>query len=161
MHEHVIYISNFIIKKLLYSSHYYIDGTFVIPNGFRQLIVILYYDPFSKKRYSGLYSLINNKKELGYITLFNSIKNFITLEFTKPLKLKSITIDFEISLINALRIVFPNVKLVGYFYHYSRAIIKKEKDLKIFDINNDKANNMIKSLLSLTFIIKFNDMTKD
>ena len=103
--------------------------------------------------------MINNKKELGYITLFNSIKNYITLEYSKLLKLKSITVDFEISLINVLQIL-PNVKLVGCFYYYSRAIINKTKELEIFDINNDYSNNMLKTVISLPFIIKFNGMTK-
>ena len=43
-HEQIIFISNYFIKKLRESEHYYIDGTFVYPQGFKQLIVILYYD---------------------------------------------------------------------------------------------------------------------
>ena len=51
-HEHVIYISDFYIKKLRESSHFYIDGTFVNPKGFKQLIVILYYDQKFRKEIS-------------------------------------------------------------------------------------------------------------
>ena len=43
-HEHIIYISYYFIKKLRDSDHFYIDGTFIYPSGFKQLIVILYYD---------------------------------------------------------------------------------------------------------------------
>ena len=42
-HEHLIYVSDYFIKKLSQSKHWYIDGTFVYPKGFSQLIVILYY----------------------------------------------------------------------------------------------------------------------
>ena len=56
--------------KLRDSKHFYIDGTFLYPKVFSQLIVILYIDDKSGKRYPGLYALINNKKEEGYKYLF-------------------------------------------------------------------------------------------
>ena len=60
-HEHIIFISDYFIKKLNKSEHYYIDGTFIYPSDFRQMIVILYYDNEKQKRFPGLYALINNK----------------------------------------------------------------------------------------------------
>ena len=86
-HEHIIYISNYFIRKIRESHHFYIDGTFVYPKVFSQLIVILYYDSSVKKRFPGIFALINNKKEKGYIELFKSIRNIITLEGNKNLKL--------------------------------------------------------------------------
>ena len=78
-HEHIIFISNYFIRKLRESEHFYIDGTFVYPAGFKQLIIILYYEKKSCKRYPGLFALINNKSQNGYIKLFQSIKNIITI----------------------------------------------------------------------------------
>ena len=43
-HEHFIFISNFQITKILTSKHLYIDGTFLKPKGFTELIIILYHD---------------------------------------------------------------------------------------------------------------------
>ena len=43
-HEHFIFISNFQIIKIGTSKHLYIDGTFVKPKGFTELIIILYHD---------------------------------------------------------------------------------------------------------------------
>ena len=60
-HEHIIYFSNYFIKKLRSANHWYIDGTWIYPRGFKQLIIILYYDEIGKKRFPGLYALINNK----------------------------------------------------------------------------------------------------
>ena len=48
-HEHAIFISDYFRRKMRNSSHWYIDGTFVYPKGFKQLIVILYYDDDLKK----------------------------------------------------------------------------------------------------------------
>ena len=129
-HEHIIFISNYFIRKLRESEHFYIDGTFVYPAGFKQLIIILYYEKKSCKRYPGLFALINNKSQNGYIKLFQSIKNIISIDKTKDLNLKSITTDFELGLINALEEVFPGFRKVGCFYHFVKAIKEKSKKLK-------------------------------
>ena len=83
---HVIYISDYFIKKLNNATHFYIDGTFIYPPDFKQLIVILYYDNIIKKRMAGLFALINNKKENGYLHLFKRIKDIITIDNTTELK---------------------------------------------------------------------------
>ena len=85
-HEHVIYISDYFIKKLNNATHFYIDGTFIYPPDFKQLIVILYYDNIIKKRMVGLFASINNKKENGYLHLFKRIKDIITIDNTTELK---------------------------------------------------------------------------
>ena len=54
IHEHMIFVSNYFIRKLRASKHFYIDGTFLYPKGFSQLIVILYIDDQSGKRYPRL-----------------------------------------------------------------------------------------------------------
>ena len=82
----------------------------------------MYKDENKNIRFPGAFALINNKNEAGYLELFRSIYNIITLEKTKDLHLKSYTTDFEIGLINALKIIFPNVTSVGCFYHYTRAL---------------------------------------
>ena len=66
IHEHTIYISNFFIKKIQKAKYFYIDSIFIYPPDFKQLIVILYRDKNSRKRFPDLYCLINNKKQEGY-----------------------------------------------------------------------------------------------
>lgn len=79
-YEHIIHTSNYFIRKLRESIHYYIDGTFVRPKGFVQMIVFLYYDNKTQKRYPGAFALINNRTEQGYKELFKSLFNYITIE---------------------------------------------------------------------------------
>lgn len=79
----MIFISNYYIKKLIGDADWYFDGTFVYPNHFIQLIVILYRDDILGKIFPAFYSLINNKKELGYIYLF---KKYIILFQEKNLE---------------------------------------------------------------------------
>ena len=73
----MISISNYFINKIFKAEHIYIDGTFLFPPGFIQLIVILYRDENTGIRYPGLYALINNKKLEGYKILFNIIQNIL------------------------------------------------------------------------------------
>ena len=152
-HEHAIYVSDYFIKKLYKANHFYIDGTFVYPSGFKQLIVILYYDKEKVKRFPNLFALINNKTEEGYYFLFKRILDIITIENTKLLELKSMTLYFEIGLINSLTKVFPNVKKIGCFFHYTRALRKKAKELNL--LNNSNKNitlEFLKLLYKAPFI---------
>ena len=102
-HEHIIFLSNFFLKKMQNSKHFYIDGTFIFPSDFSQLIVILYYENNINKRNPGAFLLINNKTEAGYSLLFNNLYNILTIENTKKLKLESYTTDFEPALANSLK----------------------------------------------------------
>ena len=124
IHEHMIFVSNYFIRKLRESKHFYIDGTFLYPKGFSQLIVILYIDDKSGKRYLGLFALIGNKKEEGYKYLFSKIKYILTLENSSPLKLQIYFIDFEKALINATKEIFSKSRQIGCYYHYCRNIRK-------------------------------------
>ena len=128
-HEHMIFISNYFINKLLEATHIYIDGTFLFPDGFKQLIVILYRDENSGVRYPGLFALINNSKYEGYKYLFEKIKFLLTLESSRNLNLVSYSIDFEKALIKATTKVFNNIRQVGCFYHYCRNLREKAIDL--------------------------------
>ena len=54
---------------------------------FSQLLVILYLDNESKKRYPGMFILTNNKKYEGYFNILKSLTSIITLENSKPLSI--------------------------------------------------------------------------
>ena len=55
-HEHAIFSSPFQINKMAVSPHLYIDGTFIMPNEFAQLLVILYYDKEINKKCPGAFT---------------------------------------------------------------------------------------------------------
>ncbi len=130
-HEHIIYISDYVIRKLKYSTHWHIDGTFVYPKGLCQLIVILYYDERLQKRFPGLFALTNNKKEKGYEFLFNKIYDMIAVNNTINLNSKSYTVDFESGLINATKKILQKIRCIGCYYHYTRAIKEEAREMKL------------------------------
>jgi hypothetical protein len=51
----------------------------------------------------------------------------------------SITTDFKVSLINAIKEQFPTVKQIGCNFHSKQALRRKMKELKIPEIENKKA----------------------
>lgn len=71
LHHHIIWVSPFFIKQLQNELHFYIDGTFVHPVEFKELLIILFYDITTASRYPGSYILLNSKNTQGY---FFSIK---------------------------------------------------------------------------------------
>ena len=159
IHEHFIFISNYFIKKLIQAEHLYIDGTFIFPPGFIQLIVILYRDDNSGVRYPGLFALINNKKFEGYKYLFEKINFLITIENTIKSNFQSYTIDFERALINATNIIFENKRQVGCFYHYCRNIRERALELGLYKkIYKDEVNNFLNEFYKMPFI--FHDKNK-
>ena len=107
--------------------HIYIDGTFITTKEFYQLLIILFYDKLTKTKIPAVYILTNNKYLNFYIKIFKKIKNLITIENSVKLNWKSITIDYESSLIESVNKVFNNIHIIGCMFHY----IKNVKWIKI------------------------------
>ena len=72
-HMHIIFISNFFINKMRNINYIYVDGTFICPNNFSQIIIILRFAHIINRKYLLSYILINNKTQIGYEL---ALKNF-------------------------------------------------------------------------------------
>lgn len=91
----------------------YIDETYIFPHGFKQIIIFLFYDDITKRRYPATNILINSKLYQSILLDLNSFNNKITKYNLMTIKLESITIVFEEALINVLHTVYPTIKLIG------------------------------------------------
>ena len=98
--------------------------------------------------------MINNKTLEGYLELFKKIKSIITIENSKKLELESYSTDFEIALINALGIIFKDVKQIGCYFHYCKNIRKKGIKYKLINKKNTKNNVLINELYILPYKYK-------
>jgi len=157
-HEHIIFISPFQIRKILSSLHLYIDCTFIYPKDFKQLLVILYYDEEIEKRAPGCYILLNNKTENGYKLALTNFKKIVTLDNTRDLALISYSTDYEKALYNALEDIFPNIRRLGCYFHYSYNLRKKLKEYNIIKMeNNEIGEGFLNDLLSIPFRIQSNE----
>ena len=129
-HKAIIFFSDFDIKRLLVSEHLLIDGTFVYPHNYSQTIIIMYYDIIILKMIPGIFIVINNKTEEGYIDCFMYIKYYIDRLLIKnknQVKFKTFTTDFEIALFKAFDYIFnqdKSIKHIGYYFHYVQNIRK-------------------------------------
>ena len=50
-HKHIIWITNYNINRIQLSPYLYIEGTFISTKDFYQLIIFMYYDELSNKKY--------------------------------------------------------------------------------------------------------------
>ena len=102
---------------------------------------------------AGLFALINNKKENDYLYLFQRIKDILTIKNTIKLEIESYNVDLEKGLINALNIIFPEIKSIGCYFHYTRVFRKKSIELRFGSKDKSKIiEPLLKELYRLPFI---------
>lgn len=140
-------------RKLLKSSKsFFADGTFKItPKPFYQVFTIhadLYSDDDCTNIVPVVYTLLPDKSQDTYTRLFNILKN-IGMEINK------FKCDYERSIMNAVKVVYPEARITGCFFHFQKAIWKKARELNVTNTMEEK--NIIKKvgilpLLPATFI---------
>ena len=154
----IIFFSDFDIKKLSFSKHLLLDGTFIFPSGFSQTIIIMYYDEILDKMLPGIYIAINNKTEEGYKDVFRYIKYYIDnilKDREKNYHFETFTTDFEIALYNAFNKIFnkeKNIRQIGCYFHYLQNIRKYfQKKGLTKNIYKNIYNNLMSSAKQLPF----------
>ena len=139
-----------ILSCLDNQEHIYCDGTFRnCPKFFHQMYTFFilengFYVPF-------LFFLLPDKTTKTYKTMLNMLK----VECGLGLDLKSVTIDFEASMIKALRLVYPNVEVHCCRFHLGQSWLRKIRRLGLIPAYSNKSNLFglwLKSLHSLAAI---------
>jgi len=105
------------------------DGTFkIVPKEFYQIITILVYSELHSVEIPAAYILTSCKSECLYRLAFSTLTLICE---TLNIKIQPTTImsDFEKGLRKALLQVFPQCKLLGCFFHYSKALWQKASKL--------------------------------
>lgn len=123
-----------------------IDGTFrTSPSNFYQILTVQFY--IFNKCFPGFYILMNNKKEFNYLKAFNYIKQKFLLNPT------TIITDFESTISNSFKLVFPLSTNYFCYFHYSQAIYRRINTLGLKKtIKNDI---IFKKLLNMIFFLPF------
>ena len=157
-HKAVIFFTDFDIRRLAFSKHLLIDGTFVFPKGFLQTIIIMYYDEILDKMIPGVFIVINNKTQVGYVDVFKYLKYYIEnllKNRTEKYKFETFTTDFEIGLYEAFNKVFNTnnkIRHLGCYFHFLQNIRKyfQKKGLTKKKYEN-VYNNLINTCRNLPF----------
>ena len=124
-HKHMIFFSDYDIRRFIASEHILINGTFSYPKGYCQTIIIMYMDVIVLKMLPVIFIISNNKTYEGYKIIFEDLLKKIN-KFTKinksKLKMKTITSDFELALYSVFKDIFineiPDLEHIGCYYHY-------------------------------------------
>lgn len=115
---------------------FYGDGTFKIcPTPFYQLYTFhinISLDENSVNFVPVLYILLANKTQAIYERLFTILKEQFMIQIDQY------KCDFELAVIQAVKKVYPNVKVTGCYFHYWKALVKMSKKLGFENLKDGK-----------------------
>ena len=142
LNKYAIWIDDLNISHLRASKHIFIDGTWYRPNGFEQILIILYKDIITKEKIPGCYIIMNNKKYEIYKEIFLSLKNIITQNQLYTFEIETISTYQELALIKAIKNIFPKTKHFNCYFHYKQDLIRRLKKAGLYKrkTNNNIAN---------------------
>jgi hypothetical protein len=142
------------LNLLKTSSNWYVDGTFkTSPNMFEQLLTI-HVRTTSGHVIPVVYALLISKRQHLYERLFKILKEELMENQTI---VKTIMMDFEKALHNALTIVFGegNVVLKGCFFHLSQCLwrkIQSHGEIRERYLNEANFRLHLRQLLALAYV---------
>lgn len=79
-----------------------------------------------------IYGLLPDKTQATYFRFFTILKENLGLS------IKKLKCDFEVATINAAKMVYPNLKISGCYYHYQKALWAKAGELSIDTTTEEK-----------------------
>ena len=130
-----------------------------------QTIIIMYYDIIIEKMIPGVFIIINNKTEEGYLDCFLYLKycidKIVIINKKELVHFTTFTTDFEIALINAFNKVFnkeKNIRHIGCYFHYIQNIRKNTQKNGYTTKKNIEIYN---SVMSLCKILPFKNMKNE
>lgn len=142
-HRVLIWATEEKLMLLRYNGHVLVDGTFrVVPAEFSQCVVVMSYDPGTRLFIPCAFSLLSGKNEYIYCVLFHELIVMLQYDWMPT----GISVDFELSLIKAIRHEFPDSRLIGCFFHMKQAISRKMKKLELPDCDIQLCLNKIELL---------------
>ena len=136
------------LKKLSENPNWYCDGTFeVAPTLFTQLYTI--HAVKNGQNLPLVYGFLPKKTEAMYDVIFMHLKE-------KDLSPETITIDFEMAVINSITRYFPDALIHGCFFHFRQNLFRHIQECKLVkDYNNQEDSEVrvnLKKIAALAFL---------
>lgn len=139
-----LYWNNLVDLKLYKVSMVHVDGRFYSsPSGWKQsfeIVAILENESMIKSVSVG-FALLSSSTQENYSLLFKKIRDH------KYLNIKSIMLDFEIAIYNAVKFNFPNSSPRGCYYHYRNNLNNRSTKIKRW--LNKSPSKFVMNVLSL------------
>ncbi|XP_061713897.1 uncharacterized protein LOC133522565 [Cydia pomonella] len=111
------------------------DSTFKrVPKPFKQLFT-LQLDIGSNENHTNIvpvvYALLPDKTKRTYIRLFEALKRIRTLKRELSLDIDFFKCDYEVGQYKAFRMVFPQAKLTGCYFHFNKNVWDKGEEMNL------------------------------
>lgn len=149
VYENIILLySDDMMNCLKTNNVWCIDGTFsILPSPYKQLLTIGYLR--NHHVFPVIFCLLGSKKFEFYNNLFEIIKLMIPNIYPTTIK-----VDFEQSLIQALKIHFAQSHVSGCLFHLSQALIRRLQKERLICLYKTNLNfkRFTKALLTLSFV---------
>lgn len=138
----VIFASDQDITTIFSSQHIIMDGTFkVAPDGFAQLYTIHVWGAHGHEASPVIHALMRSKNIAAYVFLFERIRQKLQENHGGLGALSEVHMDYELAAHQAMRQIFPEIRLRGCNFHFSQALNRKLQQLGLRRIWNDDGVN--------------------
>jgi len=77
------------------------------------------------------YILLSTKDEECYELALRAFKELLTNHGTRKINLEGVTLDFELGLINAVKKIFPSIKIIGCLFHLKNSLWRWARSNKL------------------------------
>lgn len=142
------------IRQMCEMSQLYMDGTFSFcTKFFLQLFTIHGYKNGHYVPY--MFCLLQNKLSETYKKLFNLLKDKIAKDFNLEFQPKEVFVDFEKAIHNAVKCVWPELRINGCRFHLHQAWYRKIKSLGLtqhYKDNESEIGKWLKYTFGLTYL---------
>jgi len=119
-HGHLLFAADVALEWLADNSNWHVDGTFkASPRLFTQLFTVQVRK--EKKTLPCAYCLLVDKRKQSYKNVFRALKDAAG-DRNLQLVPTTITVDFELGLMKAIRNEFPTTLVQGCLFHFTQAV---------------------------------------
>jgi len=131
---------------------WYLDGTFKsVPKIFTQLVT--FHTKYKSRGWPCVHCLCSSKSTETYQLMFCELKRtFVNVGLLyRP---RSFNVDFELSMLNAIRSHFPNAIIHGCYFHYCQAVYRKLAELGLAPafMGNKAFHIWVKKILACPYL---------
>ena len=131
------------LRILSKSRIWFVDGTFkTSPKIFLPIFTI--HGLVHEHAFPMVYSFLENKQEIYYVAIFQAVKAMASAMRVNIAGRETVISDFELSIVNAVRLVFPRSQSRLCFFHLGQSTWRnvQEHGLQAAYINTDTPRNL-------------------
>ena len=151
----IVFSTEWQLQLLAISEILLSDGTFKSsPKLFFQLYII--HGVIEEKKFPLVWVLLKNKTTGIYRRMLEVLRRQLRKR-NKNLPVKEIICDFELGFKNAVETDFPQVRIRGCYFHFTKALLKRIKEIGLFNSYRDDPllNAFLRKIMAVGFLPVF------